>query len=121
MGDRHTALVTLKELSIETRRLPREQAAVLMDLLLIDTFSEPDAAIHHRLGPRFFRHLNELQAEITADPTLFRILRPPYAPPGGTFGDRFRMPWFTCSMATTKKKRGFANSSARVPLPARKS
>lgn len=37
--------MTLKELYAETRQLPREQAVELMDLLLIDTFNEPDPAV----------------------------------------------------------------------------
>ena len=42
--------MTLKELYAETRRLPREQAAELMDLLLIDTFREPDPAVEETWG-----------------------------------------------------------------------
>ncbi len=37
------------------------------------------AAIQPELGQRFYRHVNELQAEITGDPTLFRIYRPPHS------------------------------------------
>ncbi len=34
-------------------------------------------AIQPALGQRFYRHVDELLAEITRDPTLFRIYRPP--------------------------------------------
>jgi plasmid stabilization system protein ParE len=35
------------------------------------------AAIQPALGERFFRHIEGLVADITANPTLFRIFRPP--------------------------------------------
>lgn len=36
-------------------------------------------AIQSELGQRFYRHIDELVAEIEDDPTLFRIYRPPHA------------------------------------------
>jgi hypothetical protein len=50
----HVMAMTLRELYAETRQLPREQAAELMELLLIDTFSEPDPAVEEawRAGDR---------------------------------------------------------------------
>ena len=58
----HTTTMTLKELYTETRRLPREQAAELMDLLLVDTFSEPDAAVEEAWGREIDRRLAELES-----------------------------------------------------------
>ena len=58
----HTVPMTLKELYAETRRLPREQAAALMDLLLIDTFSEPDPAVEEAWGREIDRRLAELES-----------------------------------------------------------
>ena len=52
--------LTLKELSAEARQLPREQAAELMDLLLIDTFSAPDPAVEEAWGCEIDRRLAEL-------------------------------------------------------------
>ena len=37
------------------------------------------ASIQPELAQRFYRHVNELQSEITRDPKLFRIYRPPHA------------------------------------------
>jgi len=54
--------MTLKELYTETRQLPREQAAELMDLLLIDTFSEPDPAVEEAWGREIDRRLAELES-----------------------------------------------------------
>jgi putative addiction module component (TIGR02574 family) len=54
--------MTLKELYTETRRLPREQAAELMDLMLIDTFSEPDPAVDEAWGREIDRRLAELES-----------------------------------------------------------
>lgn len=58
----HTVFMTLKELYTEARRLPREQAAELMDLLLIDTFSEPDAAVEDAWGREIDRRLADLES-----------------------------------------------------------
>jgi putative addiction module component (TIGR02574 family) len=60
----HTAAMpmTLKELYTETRRLPREQAAELMDLMLINTFSEPDPAVDEAWGREIDRRLAELES-----------------------------------------------------------
>ena len=54
--------MTLKELYAETRQLPREQAVELMDLLLIDTFSEPDPAMGEAWGREIDRRLSELES-----------------------------------------------------------
>ena len=54
--------MTLKELYAETRQLPREQAAELMDLLLIDTFSEADPAVEAAWGQEIDRRLAELES-----------------------------------------------------------
>ena len=54
--------MTLKELYAETRQLPREQAVELMDLLLIDTFSEPDLAVDEAWGREIDRRLAELES-----------------------------------------------------------
>jgi putative addiction module component (TIGR02574 family) len=54
--------LTLKELYTETRQLPREQAAELIDLLLIDTFSEPDPAVDEAWGREIDRRLAELES-----------------------------------------------------------
>lgn len=54
--------MTLKELYAETRQLPREQAAELMDLLLVDTFSEPDTAVEEAWGREIDRRLAELES-----------------------------------------------------------
>jgi putative addiction module component (TIGR02574 family) len=53
--------LTLKEIYAETRQLPREQAAELIDLLLIDTFSEPDPAVDEAWGREIDRRLAELE------------------------------------------------------------
>lgn len=58
----HNAPMTLKELYAETRLLPREQAAELMDLLLVDTFSEPDPAVEEAWGREIDRRLAELES-----------------------------------------------------------
>ena len=45
--------MTVKELYAEARQLPSEQATELIDLLLVDTYCEPDPAIEeaaHDLG-----------------------------------------------------------------------
>jgi putative addiction module component (TIGR02574 family) len=54
--------MTLKELYAETRQLPREQAAELMDLLLIDTFGEPDPEVDEAWGREIDRRLSELES-----------------------------------------------------------
>ena len=54
--------MTLKELYTETRQLPREQVAELMDLLLIDTFSEPEPAVEAAWGREIDRRLAELES-----------------------------------------------------------
>jgi putative addiction module component (TIGR02574 family) len=54
--------MTLKELYAEARQLPREQAAELMDLLLIDTFGAPDATIEAAWGREIDRRLAELDS-----------------------------------------------------------
>lgn len=54
--------MTLKELHAETRRLPREQAVELMDLLLADTVSEPDSAVDEAWGREIDRRLAELES-----------------------------------------------------------
>jgi putative addiction module component (TIGR02574 family) len=54
--------MTLKELYVETRRLPREQAVELMDLMLIDTFSEPDPAVEEAWGREIDRRLADLES-----------------------------------------------------------
>jgi putative addiction module component (TIGR02574 family) len=54
--------MTLKELYAEARQLPREQAAELMDLLLIDTFSAPDTAVEAAWGREIDRRLAELDS-----------------------------------------------------------
>lgn len=60
----HTAAMpmTIKELHAEARRLPREQAAELMDLLLIDTFSEPDPAVEKAWNQEVDRRLAEIES-----------------------------------------------------------
>jgi len=37
------------------------------------------SAIRIELGQRFYRHINELVAEVEANPTHFRVFRPPSA------------------------------------------
>lgn len=54
--------MTVKELYQETRRLPREQAVELMDLLLVDAVSEPDAAVEAAWGREIDRRLAELES-----------------------------------------------------------
>jgi putative addiction module component (TIGR02574 family) len=54
--------MTLKELYAETRQLPREQAAELMDLLLLDTFSEPDPAVEESWGREIELRVAELES-----------------------------------------------------------
>jgi putative addiction module component (TIGR02574 family) len=58
----HTARMTLKELYAETRRLPREDAAELMDLLLVDTFTEPDPQVEAAWGREIDRRIAELDS-----------------------------------------------------------
>jgi len=54
--------ITIKELYAETRRLPREQAAELMDLILIDTFCEPDPAVEEAWSREIDRRLAEIES-----------------------------------------------------------
>ena len=54
--------MTLKELYAETRALPREQAVELMDLLLIDTFSEADPAVEEAWGREIDRRVAEMES-----------------------------------------------------------
>ena len=54
--------MSASELHAEARPLPREQAAELMDLLLIDTFSEPDPAMGEAWGREIDRRLSELES-----------------------------------------------------------
>ncbi len=54
--------MTLKELYAETRQLPREQAAELMDLLLVDTFSDHDPDMDEAWGREIDRRLSELES-----------------------------------------------------------
>ncbi len=54
--------MTLKELYIESRQLPREQAAELIDLLLADAFSQPDPAVDKAWGLEIDRRLAELES-----------------------------------------------------------
>lgn len=54
--------MTLKELYAETRLLPREQAAELIDLLLIDTFGDPDPVVDEAWGREIDRRLAELES-----------------------------------------------------------
>ena len=54
--------MTLKELYAESRQLPREQAAELMDLLLIDTFSEPDPAVEEAWGREIDCRLADIES-----------------------------------------------------------
>ena len=54
--------MTVKELYAEARRLPPDQAAELMDLLLVDTYSEPDPAIEEAWGREIDRRIAELES-----------------------------------------------------------
>jgi putative addiction module component (TIGR02574 family) len=54
--------MTLKELYNESRQLPREQSAELIDLLLVDAFSQPDAAVDEAWGHEIDRRLAELES-----------------------------------------------------------
>ena len=54
--------MTLKEIYAETRQLPREQAAELIDLLLIDAFSEPDTAVEEAWGREIDRRIAEIES-----------------------------------------------------------
>ena len=54
--------LTLKELCSEMRQLRREQAAELIDLLLIDTFSEIDPVIDEVWGREIDRRLAVLES-----------------------------------------------------------
>lgn len=54
--------MTLKELYAESRQLPREQAAELIDLLLIDTFNEPDAAVEESWGREIDHRIAEIES-----------------------------------------------------------
>jgi putative addiction module component (TIGR02574 family) len=51
--------MTVQELHAEASRLPPEQAAKLIDLLLIDTYSKPDPAIDEAWGREIDRRLAE--------------------------------------------------------------
>lgn len=53
--------LTLKEIYAETRQLPREQAAEMIDLLLADMFSQPDPAADEAWGREIDRRLTELE------------------------------------------------------------
>ena len=53
--------MTLKELYAESRQLPREQAAELIDLLLVDAFSQPDPVVDEAWGREIDRRLAELE------------------------------------------------------------
>jgi putative addiction module component (TIGR02574 family) len=54
--------MTVKELYAEARQLPREQTAELMDLLLIDSVSEPDATVEAARGREIDRRLAALES-----------------------------------------------------------
>ena len=54
--------MTLKELYAESRQLPREQAAELIDLLLVDAFSQPDPVVDEAWGREIDRRLAELES-----------------------------------------------------------
>ena len=54
--------MTVKELYAEARQLPSEQATELIDLLLVDTYSEPDPAIEEAWGKEIDRRLAELES-----------------------------------------------------------
>ncbi len=54
--------MTLKELYTESRQLPREQAAELLDLLLVDAFSQPDPVMDEAWGREIDRRLAELES-----------------------------------------------------------
>lgn len=54
--------MTLKELYAESRKLPREQAAELIDLLLIDAFSEPDPGVEESWGGEIDRRIAEIES-----------------------------------------------------------
>ena len=54
--------MTLKELYTESRQLPREQAAELIDLLLVDAFSQPDPVVDEAWGREIDRRLAELES-----------------------------------------------------------
>ena len=65
----HTSGMTLKEIYAETRRLPPEQAAELMDLLLVDTFTEPDPRIEEAWMREIERRSAEMDSgEVTGIP-----------------------------------------------------
>lgn len=57
-----TMPMTLKELYAESRQLPREQAAELIDLLLIDTFGEPDQVVEEAWGREIDRRIAEIES-----------------------------------------------------------
>ncbi len=54
--------MTTKELFAEARRLPREQAVELMDLLLMETIAEPDSETEAAWGREIDRRLAELES-----------------------------------------------------------
>jgi putative addiction module component (TIGR02574 family) len=53
--------MSLEELHAESRRLPREQAAALIDLLLVDVFNQPDPSVDEAWGREIDRRLAELE------------------------------------------------------------
>ena len=53
--------MTVKELFAETRKLPPEETAELMDLLLIDTFSAPDPKVEEAWNREIDQRLAELE------------------------------------------------------------
>ena len=58
----HSMPMTLKELYTETRQLPREQAAELIDLMLVDAFSHPEPELEAAWGREIDRRLAELES-----------------------------------------------------------
>lgn len=54
--------MTLKELYAEARRLPREQAVELMDMLLLETFTAPDAQVQEAWGREIDQRLAEIES-----------------------------------------------------------
>ena len=54
--------MTVQELHAEASKLPPEQAAELIDLLLVDTYSKPDPAIDEAWGREIDRRLAELES-----------------------------------------------------------
>ena len=54
--------MTVQELHAEAAKLPPEQAAELIDLLLVDTYSKPDPAIDEAWGREIDRRIAELES-----------------------------------------------------------